>query len=76
MTVINEVMYCGIDDNQDIRTIVCCVAQEANTPHSEYIKRKDNDAFSCVRNFILLLPNQTIFVVQMPFTVSNPHSKF
>ena len=32
--------------------------------------------FSRIRNIVLLVQNRTIFAVQIPATVSTPHSKF
>jgi len=32
--------------------------------------------FLCIHNFVVLLQNSTIFAVEMPSTISTPHSKF
>ena len=57
--------------HREFGMVVCCVAQEAGTPHCEYIE-ENHDAIFMHSNSVLPLQNKMIFVLEMSATISSP----
>ena len=62
--------------NQDTRFSVSCGPRSQHATPISILTGRTIMQFSCIRKFLLLVQNWTIFAVKMPSTISTPHFKF
>jgi len=55
---------------------VSCGPRSRHATPASILTGRTKMQFSRIRNFMLLVQNRMIFAVEMPSTVSTPHSKF